>query len=122
MGRSPRGKSLKPVMLRKVTSSAPSLKYLPASSTGRPRLRTSFPDVLLSLTSYWSPLVTTRSPASLALTSKQAMTLLASPRALPAKHKAAVSEATPCSSAAAFQAESGLARPWALPAKYMVAM
>lgn len=41
MGKSCSGWSLKPVILRKVTSSAPSWKYRPANSTGFPRFRTS---------------------------------------------------------------------------------
>mmetsp|Transcript_24178 Transcript_24178/g.52815 ORF Transcript_24178/g.52815 Transcript_24178/m.52815 type:complete len:381 (+) Transcript_24178:1082-2224(+) len=78
MGRSARGKSRKPMMLRKVTSSAPSSKYLAASSTGLPRLRTSLSPPF-SRTSYWSPLVTTRSPASFDRTSRHAITRLARP-------------------------------------------
>ena len=52
--------------------------------TGRPRLRTSLsPEA--SRTSYWSPLVTTRSPLSFARTSRQAMTRFARPLARPAQ-------------------------------------
>mmetsp|Transcript_4991 Transcript_4991/g.8662 ORF Transcript_4991/g.8662 Transcript_4991/m.8662 type:complete len:228 (-) Transcript_4991:745-1428(-) len=73
IGMSPKGKSRKPVMFRKVTSSAPSLKYLLQSSTGLPRFLTLL-SPSFSRTSYWSPLVTTRSPLSFARTSRHAIT------------------------------------------------
>lgn len=74
IGKSVKGQFLNEVIFKKVTSSAPSSKYLFASSTGFPKFRT-FPSCL---TSYWSPFVTTKSPCSFPLTSKQAMTLLQS--------------------------------------------
>ena len=56
----------------------------PAGAAMRERVRTWLPWVSVSRTSYWSPLVTTRSPASFARTSRHAMTRFASPRTRPA--------------------------------------